>query len=118
GCRGLSAAPARVAATIVLRSGPITAVPFHMERIALPDFVRTPVTLPRRKGGAPDSGALITRVTLDGQPAGAGTLAVGLRALGKTEAKANPVATARNGWIWSEVPTDAAGVARLERVAP
>jgi hypothetical protein len=89
-----------------------------MERIALPDFLRMPVTLPRRKGGAAESGALVTRVTIDAQPAGAGTLAIGLRPLGKPAVRANPTLAGRNGWIWSELPTDAAGVARLEPVTP
>src|SRR5205814_1931965 len=64
------------------------------------------------------SASLVSRVTVDGQPAGPGTLAIGLRPVGKPGGASNSAPVARNGWDWSEVPTDAAGVARLERVTP
>lgn len=121
---GATEVPARVAAIILLRSGGLTTVPFRLERIPLPEYGQS--------GGegtnAPDpfldsksAAALVSRVVVAGKPGGPGTLVLGLRLAEKQKEPANPGSyypSSPAGWRWYELPTDAEGGARLERLRP
>jgi hypothetical protein len=118
--RGAAEAPAAVAATVLIRSGPLSAVPFRLENIPLPDFSTLTGEQARAPEGPEGRSAVSCQVMLNGRAAGEGTLVLGLRPAGaaaQAESTASPGPTAALGWRWREVQTDARGVARMDGLA-
>ena len=107
---------------VLSRTGPVSTLPFRIEKIPLPDFesLPPPAAIPSPPAAGPTA-SLASQVVAHGKPAGVGTLMVGLRLLSQEGGgKDAPPAAARatGGWRWLETPTDARGTARLDQIAP
>lgn len=120
---GVRDTPAKVAATVLVRSAERSTEPLHLENIPLPEFDQPPAEPWTGAVGFldPASGAgLVSQVLIGGKPAGKGILAVGLRraALEEGASPAAAEAAADAAWRWVELPTGLDGIARLSGLRP